>query len=226
MTRLVRLYTHLHKLMFECLIIVAFNSLRGTNCFASGTYLCMELSSFTFIYIIPPKSIVCRDRALLLPGAKAKTCIDFYISIEKGRPFNLVGHAVGFPWLLGMQLLVPVSTLNLNLWKIKQFWAGWRSKVRLWQQQLGLLWKRVITSPAQIPWHPNVFWAASLQALPCVPFDPVWLLHDTQRWRALTGGSQELVRLSWVAAQTWGGWFSRERKEARRSRPLMQISWG
>lgn len=53
------------------------------------------------------------DCALLLPGAKAKKRIDFYISIKKGGvggAFNLAGHALGFPWLLGVRLLAPVKS--------------------------------------------------------------------------------------------------------------------
>lgn len=62
--------------------------------------------SFPFIHIIPPpidgqcpQTVHFSSR---VPTQKGR--IDFYIPMEKVRPFNLAGHADGFPWLLGATL--------------------------------------------------------------------------------------------------------------------------
>lgn len=65
-----------------------------------------HFGSFPFIYIIPllidgqcPQTVHVSSR---VPTQKGR--IDFYIPVEKVRPFNLAGHADGVPWLLGATL--------------------------------------------------------------------------------------------------------------------------
>lgn len=127
------------------------------------------------------------DCALLLPSANAKECIDFYFSAEKVRPFNLVGHAVRFPWLPAARLLELVSLLLI---RISEKSSNIEGRGGIEDQKCGCgrsclisFWNGVIMRAAQIPWHRRSLWAPG-----CVPFDPVWFLHDTKRRRPLSGG--------------------------------------
>lgn len=71
-----------------------------------GAFIDPLSGSFPFIYIIPalidgqcPQTAHFSSR---VPTQKGR--IDFYIPVEKVRPFNLAGRADGFSWRLGATL--------------------------------------------------------------------------------------------------------------------------
>lgn len=69
--------------------------------------------------------------------------IDFYIPVEKVRPFNLAGRADGFPWLLGATLGSRLYS-QLEARKIQAATGeggdgGGGGGSNVWQEQLDLL---------------------------------------------------------------------------------------
>lgn len=93
----------LHMLTFGALSDVASSSLRNA-------VLALTCAAHFHSFISPPPTPLLIDGqcpqtvhfSSRVPTQKGR--IDFYIPMEKVRPFNLAGHADGVPWLLGATL--------------------------------------------------------------------------------------------------------------------------